>query len=400
MTATRPIILIVDDNPQNLALLGELLEPLYKVRVAISGLQALSVVQLVPPPDLILLDLMMPGMDGYEVIRRLKANSATASIPVIFVTAKDAQEDEEQGLKLGAVDYVSKPVNPTVLLARVAVHIELKQTRDALARHNAELEAEVARRVQDIVLVQDVSIRALASLGEARDNETGHHIRRTQLYIDVLGRYLQNHPRFKAALTPDKLNLIVNAAPLHDIGKIGIRDEILLKPGKLTPEEFSVMQTHALIGADAIARAIHEVTDDQTRQDSPFARLPRIQATSAGPLEFLEVAREIAAGHHEKWNGSGYPAALRGDDIPVSARLMALADVFDALISRRVYKESMPVQDVIRIIREGRGTHFDPDIVDAFLANLDQFLDIAAQLADGAASTAPTTPSKLPTSSP
>jgi len=399
MTATRPIILIVDDNPQNLALLGELLEPFYKVRVATSGLQALSVVQLVPPPDLILLDLMMPGMDGYEVIRRLKADSATASIPVIFVTAKDAQEDEEQGLKLGAVDYVSKPVNPTVLLARVAVHIELKQTRDALARHNAELEAEVARRVQDILLVQDVSIRALASLGEARDNETGHHIRRTQLYIDVLGRYLQNHPRFKNALTPDKLNLIVNAAPLHDIGKIGIRDEILLKPGKLTPEEFSVMKTHALIGADAIARAIHEVTDDQTRKDSPFARLPRIKAISAGPLEFLEVAREIAAGHHEKWNGSGYPAALQGDEIPVSARLMALADVFDALISRPVYKASMPVQDVIRIIQEGRGTHFDPDIVDAFLANLDQFLDIAAQLADAAAPTAPAA-SPSPSASP
>lgn len=401
MTATRPIILIVDDNPQNLALLGELLEPHYKVRVATSGPQALSVVQLVPPPDLILLDLMMPGMDGYEVIRRLKADGATAGIPVIFVTAKDAQEDEEQGLKLGAVDYVSKPVNPTVLLARVAVHIELKQTRDALARHNAELEAEVARRVQDILMVQDVSIRALASLGEARDNETGHHIRRTQLYIDVLGRYLQNHPRFKNALTPDKLNLIVNAAPLHDIGKIGIRDEILLKPGKLTPEEFSVMKTHALIGADAIARAIHEVTDDQTRKDSLFSRLPGVTATSVGPLEFLEVAREIAAGHHEKWNGSGYPAALRGNEIPVSARLMALADVFDALISRRVYKESMPVQDVIRTIQEGRGTHFDPDIVDAFMANLDQFLDIAAQLADVAPITASaTSPAATPLSTP
>lgn len=382
MTPTNPTVLIVDDSPENLALLGELLDTSYRVRVATSGIQALAAVQIQPPPDLILLDLMMPGMDGYEVLKHLKTSPASAGIPVIFVTAKDAQADEERGLKLGAVDYVSKPVNPTVLLARVAVHIELKQARDALARHNSELEAEVARRVKDILIVQDVSIRALASLGEARDTETGHHIRRTQLYIDVLGRHLQNHPRFKKALTPDRLNLIVNAAPLHDIGKIGIRDEILLKPGKLTDEEFKIMKTHAELGGEAIDRAIKEVTEDNSTINAAYATNLHVTASSAGPLEFLEVAREIAASHHEKWNGSGYPNALKEDEIPVSARLMALADVFDALISKRVYKQPMPLSEVLRIIGEGRGTHFDPDIVDAFFANQQQFTEIAAHFSD------------------
>jgi putative two-component system response regulator len=382
MVNIKPTVLIVDDSPENLALLGELLDTTYRVRVATSGIQALSAVQIQPPPDLILLDLMMPGMDGYEVLKHLKTSPVTAGIPVIFVTAKDAHADEERGLKLGAVDYVSKPVNPTVLLARVAVHIELKQARDTLANHNAKLEAEVARRVKDILIVQDVSIRALASLGEARDTETGHHIRRTQLYIDVLGRHLQNHPRFKHALTPDRLNLIVNAAPLHDIGKIGIRDEILLKPGKLTEEEFTIMKTHAELGGDAIDRAIREVTENKADSNASYAANLHVTATSAGPLEFLEVAREIAAGHHEKWNGTGYPNSLREDAIPVSARLMALADVFDALISRRVYKNPMPLEDVLKIIREGSGTHFDPDIVEAFFATQEQFTDIAAHFSD------------------
>ena len=382
MTPIPPTVLVVDDSPENLALLGELLDTTYRVRVATSGPQALSAVHIQPPPDLILLDLMMPGMDGYEVLKHLKTSEATAGIPVIFVTAKDAHADEERGLKLGAVDYVSKPVNPTVLLARVAIHIELKQARDTLTHHNARLEAEVARRIRDILIVQDVSIRALASLGEARDTETGHHIRRTQLYIDVLGRHLQNHPRFKDALTPDRLNLIVNAAPLHDIGKIGIRDEILLKPGKLTDEEFTIMKTHAELGGDAIDRAIREVTHNSNDPNDPYATNMHVTASSAGPLEFLEVAREIAGGHHEKWNGTGYPHALKENEIPVSARLMALADVFDALISKRVYKKPMPMEEVLKIIKEGSGTHFDPDIVAAFFATQEQFMDIAAHFSD------------------
>jgi putative two-component system response regulator len=250
-----------------------------------------------------------------------------------------------------------------------------------LAAHNADLEAEVARRTRDIEIVQEVSVRALASLGETRDNETGHHIRRTQLYIEVLGRHLEHHPRFARELTPRRLALIVDAAPLHDIGKIGIRDEILLKPGKLTPEEFTVMKTHATIGAEAIDRALLEVASDH---DTDLVTLLSTNgdAQGIGPLDFLLVAREIAGGHHEKWDGNGYPQGLAGDGIPVSARLMALADVFDALISRRVYKAAMPPDEVRRILLEGRAKHFDPDIVDAYMARESEFLAIARRYAD------------------
>ena len=371
----------MDDNPANLLLLGELLEGPYAVRFAKSGPQALSAVAMAPLPSLILLDVMMPDMDGYTVLEKLRADPRVAGVPVIFVTAKDSFEDEERGLRLGAVDYVTKPINPVVLMARVATHLELKRSRDRLAAQNADLEAEVARRVRHMQIVQEVSVRALASLGETRDNETGHHIRRTQLYIQVLGEHLRTHPRYAAQLQPLRLTLIVGAAPLHDIGKIGIRDEILLKPGKLTPAEFEVMKTHASIGGAAIDRAIGDVAVDHGSELAEALAAGQDEH-GAGPLDFLLVAREIAVGHHEKWDGSGYPAGLKGDAIPVSARLMALADVFDALISRRVFKAPMPMEQVKQIIREGRGRHFDPDIVDAFLACEQEFAAIARRLAD------------------
>ena len=376
---SKPLLLIVDDNPANLLLLGELLDGRYQVRIAKSGPQALAAAAMEPRPALVLLDVMMPEMDGYEVLDHLRRTPATAGIPVIFVTAKESFEDEEQGLRLGAVDYVAKPINPVVLLARVATQLELKRVRDELAAQNADLEAEVARRTRDMQLVQEVSVLALASLGETRDNETGHHIRRTQLYIDVLGRHLASHPRFRESLKDRRLELIVKAAPLHDIGKIGIRDEILLKPGRLTPAEFEVMKTHASIGGETIDRAIREVG---TYYGPELAAALAARGGGTGPLDFLLVAREIASGHHEKWDGSGYPQALKGDDIPVSARLMALADVFDALISRRVYKAPMPLEQVMEIILEGRGRHFDPDIVDAFVACRDEFLAIASRFPD------------------
>lgn len=384
MNQTRPLVMVVDDNAENLMVLGELLELYYRVRVCNAGEAAMASALMDPQPDLILLDVMMPGVDGYEVLRLLKNDPRTAFIPVIFVTAKDAYEDEERGLKLGATDYINKPVNATILLARVQTHLALKQARDLLARQNAHLESEVLRRVKQITLIQDVSIRALASLGETRDNETGHHIRRTQNYIHLLGRHLQNHPRFVGALKPEQLDRIVKAAPLHDIGKIGIRDNILLKPGKLTPDEFVIMKTHAAIGGEAIARAIREVQNEDVAQQTPASlSLAGVNYSEVdSPLEFLEVAREIAVGHHEKWDGSGYPVGLSGEDIPVSARLMALADVFDALISRRVYKKPFPLEDVFRIIREGHGTHFDPAVVDAFEACRDEFIAIAQQLSD------------------
>lgn len=382
MTSTGPsfeaspqqaTILIVDDTPQNMMVLGELLQPLYRVRVANSGERALRVVQTAPRPDLVLLDVMMPGLDGYEVMRRLREDPTTQDIPVIFVTAMGATEDEERGLALGAVDYISKPINPPLVLARVRTHLELKHARDRLARQNDWLEGEVERRIRENVLVRDVTIQAMACLSEARDNETGDHILRTQAYVGILARRLAAHPRFAAALGGKRLDMVVKAAPLHDIGKVGIPDSILRKPGKLMSDEFDIMKTHPVIGAEAIERAMQQAlsgADDAAAEQA------------YGAFAFLRTAQEIALSHHEKWDGSGYPAGLAGDAIPPAARIMALADVFDALMSRRVYKPGMGLEETTRIITEGRGTHFDPDVVDAFLQDREEFAAIAARLAD------------------
>ncbi len=366
-------ILVVDDTPQNIEILGQLLQPHYKVRVANSGERALKSAHNSPRPDLILLDVMMPGMDGYEVLRRLREDPSTSDIPVIFVTAMDGNENEEHGLSLGAVDYITKPVVPAIVLARVHAQLELKAARDRLARDNQWLETEVNRRMRENLLIQDLSVRALACVAEARDNETGNHIVRTQTYVNLLAQQLQPNPRFIGTLTPERMSMIVKAAPLHDIGKVGIPDAILLKPGRLTPEEFTIMKTHPQIGADAIAKAVEQSRTGE-HQDAV--------SKSPAAFAFLEVAREICLGHHEKWDGSGYPQGLVADAIPVSARLMALADVFDALMSRRVYKPPMTLEEATEIILQGRGTHFDPDVVDAFMACRTEFADIAHRYAD------------------
>lgn len=357
----QPNILIVDDVPENLSVLGELLQPTYRVRAANSGARALQIANSPPPPDLILLDVMMPGMDGYQVLRELRDNATTPDIPVIFVTAMDGTDDEEKGLDLGAVDYITKPIRPAIVLARVRAQLELKRARDILSDHNAYLEQEVARRMAENQLIQEVSIHALAHLAETRDPETGNHLRRTQEYVRTLARGLKHHPRFSHYLDERTIGQLAQSAPLHDIGKVGIPDHILLKPGKLTPDEWAIMKTHAEIGAEAIAQAI---------------------ADSARPVEFLQIAQEIARGHHEKWDGSGYPRGLAGDGIPISARLMALADVFDALICARVYKPPMPYEEAYSIIVSGSGTHFDPDVVDAFIREFDTFKRIADNYAE------------------
>ena len=358
-----PNLLVVDDTPENLALLGELLQPEYVVRAATNGIRALQIAATMPQPELILLDVMMPDMDGYEVLARLKADPRTAAIPVIFITAMDRMEDEEHGLDSGAVDYITKPLRPAIVLARVRTQLDLKHARDRLSDQNSWLESQVALRMRENQMIQNVSMRALASLAETRDNETGNHIRRTQGYVSVLAAALANHPRFPPLLRPEIVDLIIKAAPLHDIGKVGIPDAILLKPGKLTLAEWAVKKSHCRLGSDAIMTALQGEENH-------------------GPLAFLHVAMDIAHSHHEKWDGSGYPEQLSGDMIPVSARLMAVADVFDALISRRVYKPALPLDESIEIIRSGRGSHFDPDIVDAFLACIDEFSRIAKRYAD------------------
>ncbi|MDR1351455.1 MAG: two-component system response regulator [Zoogloeaceae bacterium] len=359
----RHTVLVVDDTADNLTLMSNLLKEVYRVKLASSGEKALRIALAENPPDLILLDIMMPEMDGYQVCAQLKAQEATRNIPVIFLTASNAQEDEQHGFELGAVDYITKPINPSIFMARVATQLRLKASADFLRDNAAYLESVIEQRTRTIQSVQDVTIRMMASLAETRDNETGNHIFRTQRYIRVIARCLQNHPRFQRYLGDATIDTLYKSAPLHDIGKIGIPDRILLKPGKLTPDEFEIMKTHTNLGSDVIAGAEAQVGE---------------------VVGFLACAREIAYSHHEKWDGSGYPQGLSGDDIPISARLMALADVYDALISRRIYKPPMTHADARHIILQGRGQHFDSDIVDAFLQCEEEFITIAARFEDKA----------------
>jgi putative two-component system response regulator len=355
-------LLIVDDSPENLLILNDLLRPHYRVIAADTGETGLRLATSQLPPDLILLDVMMPGMDGYAVLAQLQANPGTADIPVIFLTAMADAQDEERGLALGAADYISKPIKPDVVLARVRTQLENAQARRWLKDQNALLEAEISRRMTENDLTQRVSIRALAHLAETRDPETGNHILRTQGYVQFLANLLRQHPRFAAILSDRYIDLLSRSAPLHDIGKVGIPDHILLKPGKLTPQEMEVMKTHAILGSIAI---------EQAEQDIEVH------------LPFLALAKEIAHWHHEKWDGTGYPDGLVGDAIALSARLMAVADVFDALISARIYKPALPYDTARDIIAAGRGHHFDPDITDVFLANFGDFVAIAQRYGDG-----------------
>ena len=365
-----PTVLVVDDAPENLMLLAQALADQYRVKAARDGLGALQIAAANPPPDLILLDIVMPGIDGFEVCLRLKNDPATAGIPVIFLTAKTDSEDEQRGFELGAVDYISKPISPPVVRARVKTHLQLKASADFLKSQNQFLEQEVLRRTHEVRAIQDVAVLAVASLAETRDNETGNHIRRTQFYVRTLAMHLQNHMRFKPDLDEGMIELLFKSAPLHDIGKVGIPDRILLKPGRLSPEEFAIMKTHTTLGFESIVQAEQRL---------------------GSSVDFLRCAKEIALSHQEKWDGSGYPEARSGDDIPLSARLMAVADVYDALISRRVYKPAFSQEKSLAIMREGRASHFDPDILDAFLAHTDEFQAIAERFADHDADLAATT---------
>jgi putative two-component system response regulator len=354
-------ILVVDDTPFNLTLMSAVLKKHYNVTEASSGPDALAKIHSGALPDLILLDIMMPGMDGYEVCRQLKADPATANVPVIFLTANVSSDDEEKGFELGAIDYITKPIRQRVVLARIKTHLQLKAAADFLEDKAAFLESEVARRSGEIEATQDVTILAMTSLAETRDNETGNHIRRTQFYVRALAERLSKLPRFSGFLTERTINMLFKSAPLHDIGKVGIPDHILLKPGRFTPEEFEVMKAHTTLGRDAISKAEQ-----------------RLGIT----VEFLTYAKEIAYSHQEKWDGSGYPEGLVGDAIPVSARIMAVADVYDALISRRPYKNPFPHDKAVQMIIEGRGSHFDPDMVDAFVELQDEFYAISQRYAD------------------
>ena len=351
----KPTILVVDDTPDNLDLMGDLLMDDYRVKVANSGKKALEIIQSASPPDLVLLDIMMPEMDGYEVCTILKSSEETKNIPVIFLTAKTNTIDEQKGFEIGAVDYITKPISPAIVMARVKTHLDLYYK-------NVYLEKLVTQRTHEIAAIQDVTIHAMASLAETRDNETGNHIRRTQNYVKLLAQHLQFHPKYTHFLNMDGvIETLFKSAPLHDIGKVGIPDAILLKPGRFEPSEFEIMKSHPELGQNTILQAESELGID---------------------VPFLQYAKEIAYGHHEKWDGSGYPQGLSGEDIPISARLMAVADVYDALISRRVYKEGMPHEQAVQIILDGKGTHFDPHIIEAFVVLHETFKEIASTFSD------------------
>ena len=361
-------LLLIDDDPTILASINESVRGEFVTRVATSGARGLELALLRPLPDLILLDIEMPGMNGYEVCRRLKEDPHTCEIPVIFLSAHNNVEDITRGLELGAVDYVAKPIVVPILRARVRTHLRLQEVRSQLQDQNVYLEAQVADRTaalreqtREVLKVQEMTIIALGSLAETRDNETGNHIRRTQDYVRQMCDEARLRPRWKSAYDEDGFSLIWKSAPLHDIGKVGIPDAILLKPGKLTDSEFELMKQHTVLGRRALDMAIQQANNERS---------------------FLTIAAQIAYHHHERWDGTGYPDRLAGETIPLPARIMAIADVYDALVSKRVYKAPMPHHDAIELIRQGRGSQFDPNLIDCFLTRADQMKQISDKFAD------------------
>ena len=361
LAQTKPLLLVVDDTPEIISMIIDILGDDYAIKVSTSGEKALKIARSTRKPDLILLDVLMPGMTGYDVCRELMADSDTKDIRVIFLTSRNEIEDEEYGLSIGAVDYISKPISPLILKARVRTHLNLKAASDFLHDKNEYLELEVSKRTQEVEAVQEVTIHALASLAETRDNDTGAHLHRTQNYVKVLAEHLLQHETYGVQLANINQKLLIKSVPLHDIGKVGIPDSILTKPGPLDEDEFRSMKKHPYLGYQALELA---------------------EKSLGSKVEFLKYAKEISLHHHEKWDGSGYPDGLAGEEIPLSARLMAVADVYDALISARVYKSGMPHEKAVEIIEMGSGTHFDPVIIQAFLEIKDLFLEIKNTYSD------------------
>lgn len=356
----KPSVLIVDDSVANLSLVAGLLRSNYSVKVAKDGIKAIQLIHS-EPPELILLDVMMPQLDGYEVCRLLKADEQTRHIPIIFLTSQTETENEEKGLSLGAVDYITRPINPGLLLSRVRAHYADAQSARAMRISNEYLEFEVSKRARQVTAMQDITILAMASLAETRDQDTGNHLRRTQNYVRALALQLRLKGEHSSYLSDEIIDILYKCAPLHDIGKVGIPDRILLKPGKFDADEFEVMKRHPALGLHALEQA---------------------QRITGQTVDFIEIAKDLVYSHHEKWDGTGYPQGLSGENIPLPARLMALADVYDALISPRVYKPGMSHGEAADIIVQGSGKHFDPTIVDAFLDLSFEFRAIAHRFAD------------------
>lgn len=331
-----PVIMIVDDSKTYLDILVNTLSPDYELQVIDSGQTALQIIEK-GVPDLILLDVLMPDINGYEVCRKLKSNPRTKDIPIIFLTAMTSEFYEAKGLEMGAVDYITKPFLPELVKKRVKNQLDLKKYRD-------HLEKMVEERTREVQLIQDITIETMGALAEYRDPETGDHIKRIQHYVKLLANTLAKNKKYTDVITKEFVNILYKSAPLHDIGKVGVRDSILLKPGKLTTQEFEEMKKHTIYGWNVI----------------------RQQEKKVGEIAFLKMAKEITYTHHERWDGNGYPRGLSGNNIPLSGRIMAVADVYDALVSKRVYKPKFSHEKAASIVREGRGSHFDPEVIDAF----------------------------------
>ncbi len=357
----------MDDEEANREILEDQIGILgHKTLMAENGLSALAQVEK-HSPDLVLLDIMMPEMDGHQVLERLKSDSKTRDIPVIVISALDDMNSVVPCIQRGADDYLVKPFKSEILKARVTSSLEKKWLRDEkevlrgqLQDYNLRLEDRVQEQLKQIATGHLSTIFAMSKLAESRDPETGEHLDRMREYCRILAQQLSGLPQYADTIDPIYIDNIFAASPLHDIGKVGVPDRILLKPGKLTNEEFEIMKTHATVGAEALRAVSLECPDNL----------------------FVAIGIEIAESHHEKWDGSGYPHGLSGEDIPLAGRILALGDVYDALTSKRCYKDAFTHEKSRDIILEGRGKHFDPDVVDAFLATEEEFVSVRKRIAD------------------
>ncbi|MDR1902975.1 MAG: response regulator [Treponema sp.] len=356
MEAQRKNIILVDDSITNLTVGKNILIEKYNIFTVPSGEKLFNILERIIP-DLILLDIEMPQMDGYEVIKRLKASKRTAEVPVIFLTARSDTSSELEGLSLGAIDYISKPFSPPLLLKRIDLHLLVESQKKQLQDYNDNLQAMVLAKTQTILQMQNSLLNTVANLVENRDEITGGHIERTQNYLKVLLDNLEKQEIYQEEIHSWDMEFLLQSAQLHDLGKISIKDSILLKPGKLDPEEFEEMKKHTIFGV----KIIEEI--EKTTPESSF----------------LKHAKIFAGTHHEKWDGTGYPYGLKEDNIPLQGRLMAIADVYDALISVRPYKKSFSHEEALKIIREGKGTQFDPILTELFLSISDEFANISGQ---------------------
>ena len=342
--AVKQNVLIVDDESINLMALTHILNPIYNVYAAKNGGDAVKAAEKFRP-DIILLDLLMPGMNGYEVLKILKSKKEIMSIPVIFLTAQSDSESELEGLSLGAVDYIHKPFSPPLLLKRIELHLLVGSQKRELVDFNLNLQKKVEDKTKTVVELQNAILKTMADLVEYRDNITGGHIERIQLYLNVMLEEMVKRGVYNKEISMWDIGLVLQSAQLHDVGKIATADSILMKNGKLTEEEFNIIKSHAAFGSKIIDKIKENTTEHS----------------------FLEHAKIFADTHHEKWDGSGYPNGLKGEEIPLKGRLMAITDVYDALVSERPYKKAYTHEEAVKIISEGRNTHFDPVLIDVFL---------------------------------